>query len=118
MNKKLLVLLSATVCFTVTAQTGYSSNKQKPGGWHFYAEQHQNETKKPEFQPPPPSQSSPVQSQHKPLSSKWLKENFINFVYEAIDNPSPANIQRARYLQRVIMEKSSQFSEAWMQDVM
>ncbi|USD58920.1 conjugal transfer protein TraF [Vibrio sp. SCSIO 43140] len=117
MNKTLLAMLTATACATAVAKTGYLSDTDEPRGWHFYAEEVKDKPEQPQFRPPPPSQSSPVQSQHKPLSSKWLKEHFINFVYEAIDNPSPANIQRARYLQRVIMDKSSQFSEAWMQDV-
>lgn len=117
MNKTTLTIVAISLCVTSVAHSGYLSDTQKPQGWHFYAEEIKEEPEKPEIAPPPPPPSSPQPSQHKPLSSKWLKENYINFVYEAIDNPNKANIQRARYLQRVIMDKSSGFSEAWMEDV-
>lgn len=114
-NTLSLLLLSLTAFGqSAIADPQYVNDTTEPKGWHFYEEEPEPEEEKKEL---PISPSPSMLSGPKPMSSKWLKSHFMDFVYEAIDNPTKVNIQRARYVQRAIMDKSSAFSEAWMQDV-
>lgn len=42
----------------------------------------------------------------------WIKKNLPVYRDRAIDNPTDSNVQAYYYLQRVMMDKASQFSEA------
>lgn len=52
-----------------------------------------------------------------PLSAAWFRENFSKFRDAAIDNPTPENISAYLYLQRVMLDKSSRFSDRVQQAV-
>ena len=113
----LCVVSSAIISVTAHADANWVNDTSEPQGWHFYGEPEPEEPIKPE---PPPISAPPASSAKsgpEPMSAKWLRAHFMGFVGKAIDDPSPENIQRARYLQRVIMDKSTAFREAWMHDV-
>lgn len=52
-----------------------------------------------------------------PLSAAWFRENFPKFRDTAIDNPTQENISAYLYLQRVMLDKSSRFSDSVQQAV-
>lgn len=63
----------------------------------------------------PTSASVPSAKSDKPapFSVEWLREQMPRVRDAAIDNPTTANLTAYRYLQRVMLDKSSQFEEAW-----
>ena len=60
--------------------------------------------------PPPPSQEAPKKSE--PLSMKWLSENWLTLMHRAADNPSKENVANYYYAQRILLDKSQNFSTA------
>ena len=111
-----LFLVLSTTVQPVLADRGFLDDKNDAGGWHFYAEEPEPLEPEKKIEPPAP-QTTMGPSGPKPLSTEWIRGNFPKFVDAAIDDPSPENIKRARYVNRVIMDKSSAFKKAWMQDV-
>ncbi|WP_435000038.1 conjugal transfer protein TraF (plasmid) [Vibrio scophthalmi] len=108
-----LILINPLTAF---ADSGFLDDSSEATGWHFYAEEpEQPIPEKPKLPPSTPVSTAPAGPA--PMSTEWIRTNFPKFVNEAIDDPSPENIKRARYVNRVIMDKSSAFKEAWMQDV-
>ncbi|MCO2545125.1 conjugal transfer protein, partial [Pseudomonas aeruginosa] len=69
--------------------------------------------------PPPPSpKEEPVEEEPttKPdgpaiFSVAWLRENLDKYRDIAIDDPTPENVSRYYYMQRMMMDKASKFSE-------
>ena len=45
----------------------------------------------------------------------WLRRNYPLLRDRAIDDPSPDNVAAMAYVQRVVVDKSQRFSEAWAQ---
>lgn len=113
----LSMLCALAFAATATTDANFVNDKSAAQGWHFYGEPEPEEPKKPELPPVPIAPPSAAKSGPEPMSTKWIRAHFMEFVGEAINDPSPENIQRARYMQRVIMDKATAFREAWMQDV-
>ncbi|MGR5287012.1 conjugal transfer protein TraF [Vibrio maritimus] len=116
-----IIILAVLLPFQCLSTTGdyISRSDDAPSGWHFYDE----DPPKPEKEEPPiqksttPITSTPIQpSAPAPLSSAWIREQWPKFRDAAIDSPTPENIRRVRLLQRVIMDKSTEFSDAFIQD--
>ncbi|WP_299021022.1 conjugal transfer protein TraF [uncultured Photobacterium sp.] len=111
------VLLISLLSLPVMADN-YISSDDEPGGWHYYVDPAKE--RDPEKKEPPKVVQAQAQSptpQAKPLSAAWIRTMWPKFVDAAIDDPSDSNIKRVRYMQRVIMDKSSLFSDAFMRDV-
>ncbi|WP_295449905.1 conjugal transfer protein TraF [uncultured Thiodictyon sp.] len=113
----LSVLLAATT--VQTAPNPFYGGKRQ--GWFWYESP-------PPAPPPPvePAETAPAPSPSPPaptppqvrapagpapLSAQWFRENLGRYRDAAIDNPSPQNVQLYFYLQRVAMDKSSQFAK-------
>lgn len=81
-------------------------------GWFWYEEP---VTEEPEPEPEPEPQNIVAQPGPQtgptPLSAQWLRDNLEKYQIQAIDNPSPENIERYFYLQRVMLDKAQRFSE-------
>ncbi|MFN5095828.1 MAG: conjugal transfer protein TraF [Limnohabitans sp.] len=71
---------------------------------------------------PEPVQPSPVKPKEKeaspgpkalpkPLSQAWLRENLPKLLDAAVDSPTPENVSNYMYAQRVLLDKSQNFSE-------
>lgn len=108
-----VVITLITLSFSVNSN--YLADKEAPGGWHYYEPEEVEE--EPEPPKPTPTQSSSTPSSA-PLSAEWLRENFPKFLDAAIDNPTPENIKRTRYVNRLMIDKSSAFTDAWMLDAL
>lgn len=98
--------------------------KEKAEGWFWYKDPAEEVIKKekPKKKPPvaeaPPPEPEAKPEEPKPevkgpemLSVAWIRANLPKFRDRAIDNPTRENIQAYYYLQRVMMDKSSKFSE-------
>ncbi|MEZ8030343.1 conjugal transfer protein TraF [Enterovibrio norvegicus] len=97
------------------AQDYLQDDAPPPGGWHFYKDPPKEPEKK-EIKPTPPPSKQQVKSQDKPLSAKWVKEMLPEFLMSAIDEPTPENVKRYRYVQRLAMDMSSEFSKAYTKE--
>ena len=130
-----VAILSASTICGATAETvsdqqglvgGQAFYQQKAEGWFWYKDppaepvQEKEKPKKPAIAattPPPKDEfkaPDPVEKPKGPkvLSVAWIRENLPKFRDRAIDNPTQENVQAYYYLQRVMMDKSSKFSEA------
>jgi len=67
-------------------------------------------------QPPKPEAPKPVvsvvNSGPKPLSMEWMRENAPKLLDIAANNPTPENVSNYMYAQRVILDRSQNFSES------
>ena len=100
---------------------GSNYYKEKAEGWFWYKDPvvEEKKEKKPEPEPvkapePEPEEEPEVakKDEPKPMSVAWLKVNLPKYREIAIDNPTDENVRTYYYLQRVMMDKSSAFSEA------
>ena len=61
---------------------------------------------------PPPAPPEPP-----PFSAAWFKAKLDGYREAAIDDPTPANLERYMYLQRVMMDKASAFTATFQEVV-
>lgn len=105
---------------TAGSETFY---KGKAEGWFWYKDPKEEAPKKKDLPPPPPPPTSPTPEEKKEpeeatkpagptiFSVAWLKKNLPKYRDIAIDDPTPENVSRYYYMQRVMMDKASKFSE-------
>jgi conjugal transfer pilus assembly protein TraF len=81
-------------------------------GWFWYQDPPIDE-EEPEPEPLAPNIISQPETSvgPPPLSAKWLRDNLEKYQIDAIDNPTPENIERYLYLQRVMLDKAQRFTE-------
>lgn len=66
---------------------------------------------KPKIKPPnPPKPAAPAGPA--PLSTQWLRENLPKLLDAAIDNPTKENVANYMYAQRIVLDKSQNYSQA------
>lgn len=101
--------------------------QQNDEGWFFYNEKIEEEVPEPEPvlpppPPPPPVAKAPVEPTPapgpEPMSTAWFRENMQKYEDIAIDDPTPENISRYYYLQRVSMDKAQRFADVAQQVVL
>lgn len=95
--------------------------KDKAEGWFWYKDPKEEEVPKEKkvIPPPPPPEPekevepSVSEEPEKPtiFSVKWLRDNLDTYRDIAIDNPTEENVSRYFYMQRMMMDKASKFSE-------
>lgn len=97
--------------------------KGKAEGWFWYKDPKEEEAEREETPPPPPppAQEPPKEPPENVPAAKpegpqifsvaWLRENLDKYRDIAIDNPTPENVSRYYYMQRMMMDKASKFSE-------
>lgn len=102
----------------------------KAEGWFWYKDPPEGEPELEVKAPlPPPPPPAPMQKMEPPaapaaapgpelFSVAWIRDNLPKYRDRAIDNPTDANVQAYYYLQRVMMDKSSKFSERSSQVIM
>lgn len=101
--------------------------KEKEEGWYFYNERTEPEpveeepepspppiTQAPQAKPPETPPSPPVreEAKPKPLTVAWFHKHYEEVLRRAIDNPTPENVKAYLFLQRVILDKSTNFAYA------
>lgn len=96
--------------------------KDKAEGWFWYKDpKEEEEEEKDDLPPPPPAPPAPEEMEQpdttaRPVqpaifSVKWLRDNLDTYRDIAIDNPTEENVSRYYYMQRMMMDKASKFSE-------
>jgi len=124
----LSIIFGVTVCHAGPALFSESQHpenvwiKKKHEGWYFYNEP--DEEPEPEEPPPPPppqpnpqpqqakAPESPEQPKPRPLTVEWFRKHYDEVLNRAVDNPTPENVKAYLFLQRVIMDKSTNFAYA------
>lgn len=96
--------------------------QQKERGWFWYEDPIEEV---PEIELPPepkPLKQEQMQQKNspplKPLSSEWFRANLTKYRDEAVDDPTPENVSKYMYLQRVMLDKAERFTDATKQVVM
>jgi len=96
--------------------------RQKERGWFWYETPVEEE---PEIELPP--ETKPLKQEQmeqkklptfKPLSSEWFRANLTKYRDRAVDDPTPENVSRYMYLQRVMLDKAERFTDVTKQVVM
>lgn len=118
-----LIALGGTLALTdpLLAESNSGFYRQNTQGWFWYQtlpelEDELSNVNDPSAQPIRSSQTSTME---KPaLTAAWFRENMQHYMDKAIDEPTPGNIKAYLYLQRIMMDKSSEFSDMSQQIVM
>jgi conjugal transfer pilus assembly protein TraF len=61
--------------------------------------------------PVPPVAAAPAKEEVRPLSSEWMRANMPKLLDKAVDNPTKENVANYMYAQRVLLDKSQNFSD-------
>lgn len=94
-----------------TANTPAAKNQflsRHEDGWFWYEEPPAPPPKKP-IEPPKPA-GSPSQSQDKPLSVEWIRNNIDRLRDQAINNPTKENVEMFLYVHKYMMDLSERFA--------
>lgn len=107
----LLGLCAASLACYGQAQPPSSSQFEpfKGDGYYWYAKP-APEPQKPASAPKPAPQKPDEPKKSEPLSMKWLRENMPVLLEKAVDNPTQENVSNYMYAQRVLLDKSQNFS--------
>jgi conjugal transfer pilus assembly protein TraF len=91
--------------------------KRKEEGWFWY--QKEPELIIPEkIEVPEPKEEAlpevvkievPKKEKTEPLSVQWFKKSYEDLLHNAVDNPTPENVEKYRYATRVMLDKASNF---------
>lgn len=115
-------LLAAAVTFafasSVLAAGGGQDGRyweREAEGWHFYEPDPPPPPEKPALPLPsiPASPATPGQEMPAVLSSAWIRENLEHFRDQAIDDPTPENVELVAYLQRLATDRAERYSQVW-----
>lgn len=80
-------------------------------GYYWYKKEPEPKPEvKPEIKPQNPSKPAPPGPA--PLSTQWLRENLPKLLDAAIDNPTKENVANYMYAQRIVLDKSQNYSQA------
>lgn len=96
--------------------------QEKEQGWFWYKDPKEEEEEEKKVLPPLPAPPPAPEKAEEPeataqpeqpqiFSVKWLRENLDKFRDIAIDDPTEENVSRYYYMQRMMMDKASTFSE-------
>ena len=101
--------------------------EDKERGWFWYEPEPVAEPE-PEPEPNPMPTPEPLKKPvatvqarpqpDQPLSSAWFRANLTKYRDTAIDDPTPDNVSRYLYLQRVMLDKAERFTEVSQRVVM
>ena len=113
------VLLLAMACISAAAGAAAPGFYQRGSeGWFWYHDpQAQEPAPLPQPEPPlPPVSASPPPAEEPPagpapLSAAWFRDNLTRYRDVAIDDPTPQNVAIYFHLQKIAMDKSSQFAK-------
>lgn len=125
------LLLAATLCAGLSHVAAAQQRGQTPSGattaefyirsrdgWFFYEplpalpEEPPPEEMPPPQLPPKEEAKAAAPAEPPPLSAQWIKAKLPEYLDRAIDAPTQDNVRAFMTVQRVMMDKASQFSEA------
>lgn len=108
------VLLGGLLCTLLPLKTFSARPSQfdefKGDGYYWYKEDPDEEKPKDKSPAPQPAPAKSTQAQ-KPLSTEWFRASMPKLLDTAIDNPTKENVANYMYAQRVLLDRSQNFSE-------
>ncbi|WP_298636706.1 conjugal transfer protein TraF [uncultured Umboniibacter sp.] len=119
-NKLISTLLVAAISGFMPAlaqdNTDDEWRKRSDEGWFFYnelpPEEEPEEPEKTEIPPaPPPTPPEPTQPSPAIMNTAWLKENLPVYLNQAIDDPTPENVEAYYLLQKLALDRAQVFSQ-------
>lgn len=128
-TSRTLIALVALLAAGVVSAEPLRFHERSSEGWFFYepeppAVEPIVPTEEPTPPPSPPAaetntpQQPAAETGPAPLSVEWLRKEIPIALDVAIDNPSEENIERYRMLQRVMIDKASNFEGAFTRHAM
>ena len=118
----ILVFVILFVLGLVLASPAFAIDKflqKKEEGWFWYEREPEPP---PEPLPPEPQKPAPqVEKKAEPkkapaLSVEWFQNEYLKILNAAVDDPSPENVRKYRYSTRVMLDKASNFSQAFQRE--
>lgn len=112
------VLVAPTLAVRAWAVSDFYEKRSE--GWFWYQQEPETSevtAREPVDAPADPASEESFPVPPAPLSAAWFRENFPKFRDAAIDDPTPENVAAYLYLQRVMLDKSSRFSDLVQQAV-
>lgn len=95
--------------------TSSSFYENSEDGWFWYKDE-KDEPRKPEQlkkqTPSPQEQLKNAENPEKAFSVAWLRKNIPRYLDLAIDNPTPENVRAFLLIQRIMLDKAENFSQA------
>ena len=95
--------------------TSSSFYENSEDGWFWYKDE-KEEPRKPEQlkkqTPSPQEQLKNAENPEKAFSVAWLRKNIPRYLDLAIDNPTPENVRAFLLIQRIMLDKAENFSQA------
>lgn len=95
--------------------TSSSFYENSEDGWFWYKDE-KEEPKKPDQlkkqTPSPQEQLKNAENPEKAFSVAWLRKNIPRYLDLAIDNPIPENVRAFLLIQRIMLDKAENFSQA------
>ncbi len=83
-------------------------------GWFWYKDEKPLEPQKPEEQqqPTPTEQLKDAENENRAFSVAWLRKNLPRYRDLAIDKPTPENVRAFLLIQRIMLDKAENFTQA------
>lgn len=93
-------------------RTNSSFGEFQGDGYYWYKQDPEEEkpAPPPKAQPVPATPAKPTKEGPKALSAEWMRANMPKLLDAAVDNPTPENVSNYMYAQRVLLDKSQNFS--------
>ena len=117
-NSKNLALFCAVGLLIFGMSLGHAQSRPsqfedfKGDGYYWYKKDPEPKpVKPPEKKPVTPAPTSALSTEPKPLSAAWIRANIKKLLDTAIDAPTKENVTNYMYAQRIILDKSQNFSE-------
>ncbi len=109
----LALLLAAIASGALASDAAVRFYDGREDGWFWYQDPAPETEPEPDAAPAaPPQAAAPAEpAGPKPLSSAWLKTAIPEYLERALDDPSPDNVRAVLYLQRIAVDKATQYSE-------
>lgn len=118
---RLALFLTLFLPLSVAVAQGYYDNKAE--GWFWYVDPIEEVEPEPVKPEPPKVVVAPEESpQEKPepqaadtkvqLNTTWLRDNMNNYLMRAIDNPTKENVAVFLYMQRLMVDRSAEFTRS------
>lgn len=108
-----VLVLAASAASSQGASRPSQFESFKGDGYYWYnvPPEEEQPQKKPQEKEVPSQSATPPSSGPKTFSTEWMRVNLPKLLDMAIDNPTKENVANYMYAQRVVLDKSQNFSE-------
>lgn len=127
-SANVLAVLSVAVVAGITMSPTFAAENfinGKEEGWFWYEREpdpppppvvEKPEPKKPQAQKSPPEKKTEEPKKTPVLSVEWFQKEYLTILNGAIDDPTDENVRKYRYATRVMLDKASNFAQAFQRE--